>query len=117
MSDFEQVEENVQAVSQPYSSNDEKLLHAQLARIRPLYCRMCGACSGVCDKGVPVADTLRFLTYAEGYRDFPLARRSFLELPEHARALRCRDCRSCTVACPNGVEVRARLIRAQELLA
>lgn len=117
MSDFEQVEENVQAVSQPYSSSDERLLRAQLAYIRPLYCRMCGACGGVCERGVPVADTLRFLTYAEGCRDFPLARRSFLELPEPARALRCRDCRACTVACPNGVEVRARLIRAQELLA
>jgi uncharacterized protein len=117
MSDFEQVEENVQAVSQPYSINDEKLLHAQLARISPLYCRMCGACGGACGKGVPVAETLRFLTYAEGYRDFPLARQSFLELPEQARALRCHDCRACTVHCPNGVEVRARLIRAQELLA
>lgn len=115
MSDFEQVEENVRAVAQPYSRADEKLLGAQLAYLRPLYCRMCGACGGVCEKGVPVADTLRFLTYAEGYGDFPLARQSFLELPETARALRCRDCRACTVRCPNGVQVRARLMRAQEL--
>jgi predicted aldo/keto reductase-like oxidoreductase len=117
MSDFEQVEENVQAVARPYSTSDEKLLRAQLAYIGPLYCRMCGACGGVCDKGVPVADTLRFLAYVEGYRDFPLARQSFLDLPYPARRIRCRDCRSCTVACPNGVDVRARLIRAQELLA
>lgn len=117
MSDFEQVEENVKALSQPYSENDEKLLSAKLAFLRPRYCRMCGACGGVCDKGVPVPDMLRFLTYAEGYRDFPLARQSFLELPAEARRIRCADCQSCTVDCPNGVEVRARLIRAQELFA
>ncbi|MBI4876875.1 MAG: aldo/keto reductase [Acidobacteria bacterium] len=117
MSDFDQVEDNVKAVSQPYSAGDEKLLRAKLAFLSPRYCRMCGACGGVCDKGVPVPDQLRFLTYAEGYRNFPLARQSFLELPESARRIRCSDCSSCGVQCPNGVEVRTRLIRAQELLA
>jgi len=115
MSDFEQVEENVKALAQPYSANDEKLLSAKLAFLSPRYCRMCGACGGVCDRGVPVPDTLRFLTYAEGYGDFPLGRQSFLELPAEARARRCADCSSCSVRCPNGVHVRDRLMRAQEL--
>ncbi len=117
MSDFEQVEENVKALSQAYSENDEKLLSAKMAFLGPRYCRMCGACGGVCDKGVRVPDMLRFLTYAEGYRDLPLARQSFLELPEPARHIRCGECQSCTVQCPNGVQVRARLLRAQALLA
>jgi hypothetical protein len=93
------------------------LLGAKLAFLRPIYCRLCGDCGGVCDKGVRVADMLRFLTYAEGYRDFPLARQSYLELPEHARQIGCSDCPACTVNCPNGVEVRARLLRARELFA
>lgn len=117
MADFEQVEENVAAVAKPYGAADEKLLGAQLASIGPLYCRMCGACGGVCDKGVRVSDTLRFLTYAEGYGDFPLARQSYLELPEEARRRQCADCQSCTVNCPNGVDVQGRLIRAQQLLS
>jgi hypothetical protein len=117
MSSFEQVEENVRALSQPFSREDEKLLAAKLAFLRPRYCRMCGACGGVCDKGVPVPDMLRFLTYADGYGDFPLARHSFLELPEQARSVRCGDCRQCTVNCPNGVAVQAQLMRAQEMLA
>ncbi len=117
MADFEHVEENVAAVAKSYTAADEKLLSAQLASIRPLYCRMCGACGGVCDKGVHVSDTLRFLTYAEGYGDFPLARRSYLELPEDARRISCDRCETCTVNCPNGVEVQARLIRAQQLLS
>ena len=117
MADFAQVEENIQALAQPYSAEDERLLGKQLAYLAPRYCRMCGTCGGVCDKGVQVSDMLRFLTYAEGYRDFPLARQSYLELPEHARQIQCSDCQSCTINCPNGVEIRSHLIRTQELLA
>jgi LSD1 subclass zinc finger protein len=116
MSDFDQVEENVRALSQPFSVRDQQLLGAKLSFLRPRYCRMCGACGGVCEKGVPVPDMLRFLVYAEGYGDFPMARRSYLELPREARNVRCADCSHCTVNCPNGVEVQQRLMRAQELL-
>ena len=115
MTDFDQLDENRKAMSERFTERDEKLLAAQLAYIRPLYCRMCGACSGVCEKGVPVADMLRVLSYAEGYGQFPMARARFLELPEKARAMRCGDCGRCSVNCPNGVEVRSRLMRAQDL--
>jgi hypothetical protein len=115
MTDFDQLDENRKAMSEGFTERDEKLLAAQLAYIRPLYCRMCGACGGVCEKGVPVADMLRVLSYAEGYGQFPMARTRFLELPEKARAIRCNDCSKCSVNCPNGVEVRNRLMRAQDL--
>ena len=78
---------------------------------------MCGSCGGVCDKGVPVPDVLRFLTYAEGYGQFALARERFLEMPQPARDVRCRDCTACSFRCAYGVAVRARLTHAQELLA
>ncbi len=117
MTDFDQLDENRKAMLEPFTDRDEKLLAAQLAYIRPLYCRMCGACGGVCDKGVPVADMLRILSYAEGYGQFPLARERFLELPEGVRMIRCGDCRTCSVDCPNGVEVRGRLMHAQDLFA
>jgi aryl-alcohol dehydrogenase-like predicted oxidoreductase len=116
ITDFEQLDENFRAMSEPFTGKDQGLLAAQLAMISPLYCRMCGNCRGVCERGVPVSDTLRFLTYAEGYREFALARGRFLELPEQVRQIRCAECQSCSVSCPNGVEVRSRLIRAQELL-
>jgi len=117
MADFDHVDMNVAGLSSAYSADDEKLLRTKLAYLSPRYCRMCGACGGVCERGVHVADTLRFLAYAEGYRDFPLARQSYLELPEPSRRIKCADCRSCTVDCPSGVQVQARLIRAQRLLA
>lgn len=117
ITDFDQLQENFQAMIEPFGNKDKELLAAQLAMIRPLYCRMCGSCRGTCEKGVPVSDMLRFLTYAEGYRQFALARDRFLALPAHLRQIRCADCRTCSVNCPNGVEVQRRLIQAQELLA
>ena len=100
MTDQDQLDENLRAMAEPYTDKDEKLLNQQLAYIGPMYCRMCGACGGVCDKGVPVPDMLRFLTYAEGYGQFALAREKFLELPARVRDIRCSDCGVCSVDCP-----------------
>ena len=115
MTDQDQLDENLRAMAEPYSKEDDQILQSLLAYISPLYCRMCGACKGICDKGVPVPDMLRFVSYAEGYGQFAMAREHFLELPEHIRAIRCSDCASCSVDCPNGVRVRDRVTRAQEL--
>ena len=117
MTDIDQLEMNVRAMSEPYSAADEKLLAQINEDIRPLYCRMCYQCSGQCPKGVRVADTIRYLFYADFYGQFALGREHFLALPEEARAARCRDCDSCQVKCPNGVHVAERLIRAQDLFA
>ncbi|MBS1857808.1 MAG: aldo/keto reductase [Acidobacteria bacterium] len=117
MTDMDQLEENLKAMAQPWGAADEKLLTAHLERITPLYCRMCGQCSGTCPKGLPVADVLRYLTYAEGYGQFALGREHFSQLaPRHA-AVKCNECPVCSVQCPNGVHVAERLIRAQELFA
>jgi predicted aldo/keto reductase-like oxidoreductase len=117
MTDFDQLDENLRAMSERFGPKDEKLLAAQLASIRPLYCRSCGECVGVCPNGVPVPEELRILSYAEGYGEFALARERFLELPQEQRNVRCGDCAECAVQCASGVRVRERLARAQELFA
>ncbi len=117
MTSHDEFEENLRAMAETYTEKDEKLLTARLKDIGPLYCRMCGACGGVCERGVPVAEVLRFLTYAEGYGQFALGRENFLQLGPQVAAVRCADCERCTVECPYGVQVAARLRRAQELFA
>jgi hypothetical protein len=117
ITDMDQLDEDMQSMSQPFSTGDNKLLAEHLEQIRPLYCRMCGKCDGACQKGLPVADMLRCLTYADGYRQFALARERFLELPQEKLAVRCGDCAECTVKCPHGVQVSQRMARAQELFA
>jgi aryl-alcohol dehydrogenase-like predicted oxidoreductase len=115
MTDMDQLEMNVRAMVEPFSAADEKLLARIDEDIRPFYCRMCQQCSGQCPRGVPVPETIRYLAYADFYGQFALGREHFLALPEETRALRCRDCASCQVRCPNGVHVAERLMRAQEM--
>lgn len=117
MTDMEQLDQNLKAMAEPYGPAEERLLARQLEYISPLYCRMCGECAGTCVKGLPVADILRHLSYAEGYGQFALGREEFLKLGADVVAVRCGDCGHCTVKCPFGVHVSARLSRAQELFA
>jgi hypothetical protein len=114
--DNDQLEQNIAAMSSPYSAADAQLLAMRLEEIKPLYCRMCGKCNGKCSQGLPVADMLRYLMYAEGYGQFPMAREHFRALPPELAAVRCGSCSNCSVQCPNGVQVPSRLQRAQELL-
>jgi len=117
MTDMDQLDENLKAMAEFFGENDRKLLAGHIQRVGSLYCRMCGECDGLCRKGLPVADVLRFLTYAEGYGEFGLGRERYLELaPEHASA-KCADCPGCTVQCPYGVHIAKGVGRAQELFA
>jgi hypothetical protein len=115
--DNDMLDMNLKALTEKYTAEDDKVLTARDEEVRPYYCRMCFQCAGQCPKGVAVPDQLRILAYADFYNDFPFARTSFLKLPAEARAVRCSDCSSCAVKCPNGVHVPERLIRVQEMLA
>jgi predicted aldo/keto reductase-like oxidoreductase len=117
MRDEEQLAMNVRAMTESLTPEEEKLLVARSEEIRALYCRMCYQCKGQCPQGLPVTDMLRFLAYNDFYGDFHQARENFMRLPREVRNVSCQDCSSCAIDCPNGVQVRDRLIRAQQLLA
>ena len=112
-----ELEMNVRAMAEVYAPQDEKMLYTRNQEIRPLYCRMCYECKGKCPKGVPVTDELRFLAYYDFGGNLHQGQDNFRRLPEEIRRVHCSDCSSCAVQCPNGVDVRNRLIRAQGLLA
>ena len=116
ITDMDQLDENLKAMDHVYTSADAAILSAHLERIRPYYCRTCGVCNDMCQKGLPVADVLRCLTYSEGYGQFALGRERYLELAQPT-AIRCTDCADCTVHCPHGVHVASRMARAQEIFA
>ena len=117
MKTIPELEMNFRAMSEPYMPSDEKLLYVMNEKIRPSYCRMCYECRDKCPQGLPVTDMMRFLAYHDYCGNYHQARMSFMELPKEIRKVRCGDCSECSIKCPNGVHVQARLIRAQELLA
>jgi len=117
ITDMDQLDENLKAMTEPYSPREERLLAQHLDFITPLYCRMCGECDGHCAKGLPVADVLRYVMYADGYGQFELGRDHFKRLPAELTSVRCGDCPACTVKCRFGVKVPERLSHAQEMFA
>ena len=114
ITDMDQLDENLRAMAAPFGPGDEKILETRLESLRAHYCNMCGECDGMCAKGLPVAEVLRFYMYSANYGEFGLGLENFRQLPAHLQAVRCSDCRECTVNCPHGVRVVERLIRAQE---
>jgi predicted aldo/keto reductase-like oxidoreductase len=117
MQTIPELEMNFRAMSEPFTSKDEKLLYVLNEQIRPSYCRMCYECKGQCPKGLPVTDVLRFLAYYDFAGNYHQALANFRGLSKEVRDVRCSDCSECAIKCPNGVHVQARLTRAQELLA
>jgi aryl-alcohol dehydrogenase-like predicted oxidoreductase len=117
MVDMDQLEQNFRAMSSSFDAADQTVLTACLDQLAPVYCRMCGGCRDKCPKGLPVADMLRCLTYADGYGQFALGRERFQGFTAGIRSVRCVDCGSCAVDCPNGVQVSRRLSLAQTLFA
>ena len=69
------------------------------------------------EKRTPVIVSVPVLAAQGPARDPGVAAGGHPALPEEARAVRCRDCASCQVRCPNGVRVAERLVRAQDLFA
>jgi aryl-alcohol dehydrogenase-like predicted oxidoreductase len=117
ITDIDQLEQNFKAMSEHFTDSDARILSARLEEIGPYFCRMCGKCEGQCPKGLPVADMVRFVMYADGYGQFPLGRENFQRMSAEHQSVRCSDCATCAVQCPNGVHVAAGLSRAQELFA
>ena len=117
MNSIAELEMNMRAMAEPYTPDDEKLLFTMNEKIRPDYCRMCYQCEGKCPKGMPVADVLRYLAYYDFAGSLYQASSNFRNLDSQIQNIRCSDCSTCAVTCPNGVHVKSRLMRAQELLA
>lgn len=117
MTDMDQLDQNFKVMGQKFTDDDQKVLSAALREIGPYFCRMCGECSGLCPKGLPARDLVRFVMYADGYGQFALGRESFQRLSAEHQAIRCSDCSECAIQCPHGVQVAAQAMRAQELFA
>ncbi len=107
LTNFEMLKENWQ-VAQNHDLEDQEKSDLQLAMNDPgMYCHGCLSCSGQCPRNLPIPDLMRSYMYNYGYSSPAKAQTTVakLNLPINP----CDLCEECTVACPNGFDVRERI--------
>jgi aryl-alcohol dehydrogenase-like predicted oxidoreductase len=117
MTSYAQVEENLGARGKRFGLADRIALGRYALEIGDRHCGLCGACGGVCPRGVEVPTVLRTLTYLEGYREEDLARSAYGSLPPGRNAAACGECEACLVACRLRLPVGRLARRAHARLA
>jgi uncharacterized protein len=114
---LEQVDQNFEVMGSKLTFIDRKTLSRYADEIAALHCSSCGSCGHSCVHGVQCTDILRFLMYAEGYREMALARENYSALHADVKASRCISCRKCMVRCAQGLDIQSRMREAHRLLA
>lgn len=117
MTSYAQVEENLGARGKRFGLADRIALGRYALEIGDRHCSLCGACGGVCPRGVEVPDVLRALAYLEGYREEDLARSAYRSLRPGRNAAACGECGACLVACRLRLPVGRLARRAHARLA
>jgi aryl-alcohol dehydrogenase-like predicted oxidoreductase len=114
---FEQIRTSVAAVSAPLAAEEVAMLRRYADEMRHRYCRFCATCEASCERGVKIADVMRYEMYFSCYGREKEAMSLYKALPAAARASACRQCSGhCDGRCPFGRPVREGLIAAHERL-
>jgi uncharacterized protein len=114
---IEQIEECAAVMGASLSRTEIDGLKTYHAFLRGRICTMCDGCEGQCPDGVPYRELLRAMMYHDGYQNDELARAALSGLPAAEAIEHCSECPACTVACRRGVDIRAQVRLAGELLA
>jgi len=114
---FEQLEADVQAGrSLEYTAAEREFLESRNVRAALGYCRQCARCVAGCPAGVQVPTLMRAHLYAVCYGNGDALQAALAELPPGAGLEACRDCRTCRVACVQGIPVAERLAELQRIV-
>ncbi|MCL5019801.1 MAG: 4Fe-4S dicluster domain-containing protein, partial [Patescibacteria group bacterium] len=109
---FGELEDNYKAVMAHSTWGDRKTLYQYGKSLEGDYCKWCGDCEKSCPMGVQVSELNRALMYAEGYGEYELARSVYSSIPASSNVSQCGNCKTCTVSCPYGINLKDRLERA-----
>ena len=119
MASYSHVEEYVAASGQPLDRAALKMVALYREQARSRYCRVsCKECLSACPASVAVNDILRYAMYHDDYGMERMAADHYAELEPGRKPVGCAGCAApCESACPHGLPVRARLVRAHEILS
>jgi len=118
MSSYSHVEEYVETSAQPLNRLDLQIIAEYQRQAKEHYCRVsCSECLSVCPQHVAINDVLRYQMYFSDYRMEKEAMRYYGELDSRKKPVSCVSCSGqCERACPHGLKVKEKLIRAHEVL-
>jgi aryl-alcohol dehydrogenase-like predicted oxidoreductase len=112
---IKEIEECAAVMGSPLSKSNVRKLEQYHSFLQGKICTMCGGCLGDCPYGVHRTDLLRAVMYHEGYGNNSLARDS-LEMIPASDLERCSECSSCSVICRRGIDMKAQIKVAEELM-
>ena len=115
MATFDQVKQNV-TFSGKQTGFLDRLQLLDYAHLPATACALCGACEGVCPRGVATANILRCGIYAQR-GETGLARTTYRELPAAQSMAGCDGCGLCDAACPRQRQVSRELRALHTALA
>lgn len=118
MSSYSHVEEYVASSGKALNRADIKMIAEYQRQASEHYCRVsCQECLATCPQDVAINDVLRYGMYFENYQMEKEAMRYYAELEEGKKPLQCDECPGyCERACPYGLKVKDKLLRAHEIL-
>ncbi len=120
MDNTKKLAENVAAARSPQqlSMAEFQQLQRLATATAPLSCEGCSHhCEPAAGDSLPIADTLRVLMYHECYGETARARRLFAELHPAGLRIERADLAAASRACPQGIDIAARLRQARQALA
>ncbi len=112
---YEFLEENLGAVGQTLTPDDQAMLRGHIEEMSASVCRMCGTCVGACPRSVPIPDILRCVTYRDAHGKPARAARVYRDSVGPRVAAACGDCAKCMQTCPHGIDIRAQMERAEKV--
>lgn len=106
-SNFDELDVCLASAAAPALGAEEQRYLAELRDREMLYCQQCGECLGQCPNHLPIPDIMRAYMYAYGYKYARLSKETLAEVRLAPDA--CSGCESCTVVCPSGFNVGAKI--------
>ncbi|MDR1415493.1 MAG: aldo/keto reductase [Odoribacteraceae bacterium] len=111
---FDELDECLVAGRAPAITNDDSQYLAALRDAPSLFCQQCDTCRSQCPRGLPIPDIMRAYMYAYGYKQASLSRETLQE--SSVAADPCAGCTACTVKCPSGFDVAAKIAAVTPVL-
>jgi predicted aldo/keto reductase-like oxidoreductase len=114
---YEILEENLGAVGQSLTPEDQAMLYDHVRERSASVCRMCGTCQRACPANVPIPDILRCITYRDLHRKPEYAQAVYRQSVSGDLLAGCGDCSLCAQTCPHGLDIAGQLRYAHGVFA